>query len=156
MKKLIIISTIFLLVVGVLSVTFTTASGAEAEQQHTTKTLTVKLGEQTFLSEGPFDKGDRIYGEYDLIDPEDEGYTIIGHYIYDSIRTTPLDETPVGWYASEHFSLDGLGAIETVGEGPPWGGAIIGGTGIFVGASGEWHAEDGICIFTFEKPVKLP
>ena len=87
--------------------------------------------------------------KYHLVDTEGN---VIGEYIFDGVATEPAGEQ--GWYGSEHFHIFGEGAIEGNGHGPPWQGAIIGGTGKFAGASGEYSANWPFVTFTFEKPLK--
>lgn len=109
----------------------------------------------TFSSAGPsinLDKGDRSYGEFDLYaegtvgieDPTGEGK-------WDGVATEPVGTT--GWYESETYHIFGQGVIEGVSTGPPWEGAIVGGTGVFAGASGEYSVTcegfEGFCRITF-------
>ena len=77
---------------------------------------------------------------------------IIGEYIFNAVATN--DQGIVGWYGSDHFHIFDEGVIEGIGYGPPWQGAIIGGTGTFAGASGEYTGNWPFVTFTFEKPLK--
>ena len=103
-------------------------------------------------------KGERNYGEFDLFAEGTVGTEArIGEGKWDLVSTT--DVGTFGWYESETFHIFGQGVIEIVGVGPPWEGAIVGGTGDFAGASGEYSTEcgfEGVCriTLTFTKPPK--
>ena len=104
------------------------------------------------------DKGERQYGEFDLFAEGTVGIEErIGEGKWDLVSTEPVGIS--GWYESESFHIFGQGVIEIVGVGPPWEGAIVGGTGDFAGASGEYSTEcefEGFCriTLTFTKPPK--
>ena len=81
----------------------------------------------------------------------------IGEYRFHAVSTLPVG-LGTGWYGNESFDIVGEGVIEgisqadvSVGLFPE--GSIIGGTGRFAGASGEYTSANGVTYtFTFEKP----
>ena len=151
MKRLVIVLGVLALLAGGLSVTLAATVGAQGKGPQP-KTLVVDIGPLIFVSPDfsiNLDRGLRTTSEFELLDI---GGNIIGDYIFDAVSTEPAGTG--GWYGSDHFHILGEGVIEGVSHGPPWQGAIIGGTGIFAGARGEYSGVGGHVTFTFENPPK--
>ena len=97
-------------------------------------------------------KGVRTYQEFGLLDAQGMP---IGEYRFHAVSTLPVG-SGAGWYGNESFDIFGEGVIEgisqadiSVGLFPE--GSIIGGTGRFAGASGEYSSPNGVTYtFTFE------
>ena len=100
------------------------------------------------------EKGVRTYQEFGLLDAQG---VPIGEYRFHAVSTLPVG-SGAGWYGNESFDIFGEGVIEgisqadvSVGLFPV--GSIIGGTGKFSGASGEYNSADGrTYTFTFQIP----
>ena len=124
---------------------FVTASNANTDVQ------LVVDGVGTFTTPTRADKGgtakmkegERYYGEFDVyaVDTVGTGANPIGEGKWYGVSTEPKG---IGeWWESQTIHIFGRGVIEGVDTGPPWKGAIIGGTGEFAGASGEYSAGGG-------------
>lgn len=121
-----------------------------------TLVLMMNFSERIFSTGSTRDlaKGVRTYQEFGLRDAN--GDPIVGGiYRFHAVSTKEIGDGP-GWYGNESFDITGEGVIEgisTAGTGMGVQGSIIGGTGRFAGASGEYTATDGATYnFTFEKP----
>ena len=149
MKRLLIVLGVLALLAGGLSLTLATTVGAHGTGPPP-KTLVVVYGSLIFASDGTanVDKGLRVYQEWELWDTEGD---IIGEVKFDAVVTEPAG-TP-GWYGPESFDIFGEGVIEGLSQGLPWRGVIIGGTGIFAGASGEYSGSGAGVTFSFENPL---
>ena len=109
------------------------------------------------------DKGERFYEEFDLFvegtfGTEEEEQ--IGEGKWYGVSTEPAGTE--GWWESMTIQFFDEDVIEGVDTALPWKGAIIGGTGVFAGASGEYSGIElggdpsvSRITFTFQKPVKL-
>lgn len=109
-----------------------------------------------------FDEGMRLYAEFDVYaegtygtDEEEQ----LGQGKWHGVSTEPRGTQ--GWWESMTIRFFDQGVIEGVDTGPPWEGAIIGGTGEFAGARGEYsgieiggHPFVSRITFTFENPPK--
>ena len=75
----------------------------------------------------------------------------IGEGVWNYVSTA--DPPTCGWYGTVTFRISGQGTIYGMEWGPPWAGAVVGGTGDFAEASGEFVGVcgfDGFCRVTFE------
>ena len=84
-------------------------------------------------------KGVRTYQEFPLLDVQG---AVIGEYRFHAVSTLPAGQG-AAWYGNESFEIFGEGVIEGISQAdmsvslfPE--GSIIGGTGRFSGASGEY------------------
>ena len=99
------------------------------------------------------DKGVRTYQEFPLLDVQG---AVIGEYRFHAVSTLPAGQG-AAWYGNESFEIFGEGVIEGISQAdmsvslfPE--GSIIGGTGRFSGARGEYTSADGVTYtFTFKK-----
>jgi len=157
-KPVIVVVSVALVVIGL------TAAGqatAEALSARAATSLSAEAANQLVMDvvftfstgvSSSLDKGDRSYGEFDLFEEGTVGIEErIGEGKWDEVITEPVGTT--GWYGSNTFHVFGQGVIEGVSTGPPWEGAIVGGTGVFAGASGEYSSTcegfEGFCRITF-------
>ena len=103
-------------------------------------------------STNTLEKGVRTYQEFGLLDADGMP---IGIYRFHAVSTLPA-MAGAAWYGNESFEISGEGVIEgisqadsSVGLFPE--GSIIGGTGRFSGASGEYTASNfSTYTFTFK------
>jgi parallel beta-helix repeat protein len=97
-------------------------------------------------------KGVRTYQEFPLLDAQG---AVIGEYRFHAVSTLPAGDG-AAWYGNESFEIFGEGVIEGISQAdmsvtlfPE--GSIIGGTGRFSGASGEYTASNfSTYTFTFK------
>ncbi len=119
------------------------------------KTLVLKIDFTNEIfnagSTATLEKGVRTYQEFPLLD--DQG-ALIGEYRFHGVSTLPAAAAAAGWYANEAFEIFGEGVIEGISQAdmsvslfPE--GSIIGGTGRFSGASGEYTASADLTTYTF-------
>ena len=92
----------------------------------------------------------RTYQEYPLLDAQG---TTIGLYRFHAVSTLPVG-SGAGWYGNESFDIFGEGVIEGISQadqslGIRPLGTIIGGTGRYSGARGEYTSAPGFAIYTF-------
>lgn len=165
MKKLLGALGVVVLMAVILSVTLTATVGADAEP--TSKTLVVDwVG--TFDNAAEIGKTCVDLGEFEQFtwagtaDLYAEGTfgaePRIGEEVFSIVSTEP--EGVCGWYGTASYNIFGEGIIEVTSHGLPWEGAILGGMGIFTGASGEYTVVGiggGVfrVTFTFENPLKV-
>ena len=139
-----------------MAVILTAILGVDGKPVSKTLVLKINFGNEIFNAgvTSELEKGVRTYQEWGLLDAQDAP---IGIYRFHAVSTLPVG-IGAGWYGNESFDIIGEGVIEgisqadlSVGLFPE--GSIIGGTGRFSGASGEYTSADGITYtFTFEKP----
>ena len=95
-------------------------------------------------------KGVRTYQEFPLLDAQGAP---IGLYRFHAVSTLPAG-SGAGWYGNESFEIFGEGVIEGISQadqslGIRPLGTIIGGTGRYSGARGEYTSAPGFAIYTF-------
>ena len=153
--------------VVMMAVMLTAISGADTKPVSKTLVLFIDFSEQPNFNLGStrdLEKGVRTYQEFHLRDRDQFG-DLIGKYRFHAVSTLPADDDLAAWYGNESFEIYGEGVIEGISQAdlsPPIPlypeGSIIGGTGRFSGARGEYRATGElpcrICIyiFTFKKP----
>ena len=139
------------------AVILTAILGVDGMRVSKTLVLVIDLGNVIFVAPGftnQIEKGVRTYQEFPLLDAQG---AVIGEYRFHAVSTLPAF-TGAAWYGNESFEIFGEGVIEgisqadsSVGLFPE--GSIIGGTGRFSGASGEYTASNfSTYTFTFKKP----
>ncbi len=142
--------------VVMMAVMLTAISGADGKPRSKTLVLKIDFTNQIFNagSTATLAKGVRTYQEWGLLDAQDAP---IGEYRFHAVSTLPIG-LGAGWYGNESFDIWGEGVIEgisqadvSVGLFPE--GSIIGGTGRFSGASGEYTAPD---LTTYTFTFKIP
>ena len=139
-----------------MAVTLTVILGVGGNPVSKTLVLKIDFTNEIFNagSTRDLEKGVRTYQEFGLLDAQG---VPIGEYRFHAVSTLPVG-LGAGWYGNESFDIFGEGVIEgisqadvSVGLFPE--GSIIGGTGRFAGASGEYTSANGVTYtFTFEKP----
>ncbi len=100
-------------------------------------------------------KGVRTYQEFPLLDAQG---AVIGEYRFHAVSTLPMG-LGAAWYGNESFEIFGEGVIEGISQadqslGILPEGSIIGGTGRFSGARGEYTSAPGFAVYTFN--FKIP
>ena len=100
--------------------------------------------------------GERTYQEFRLVDAQGAH---IGKYRFHAVSTLPAADDLAGWYGNESFEIFGEGVIEGISQAdlsvPVFPeGSIIGGTGRFSGARGEYTASADLTTYTFT--FKIP
>ena len=142
--------------VVMMAVILTAILGVDGKPLSKTLVLVIDLGNVIFVAPGftnQIEKGVRTYQEFPLLDAQG---AVIGEYRFHAVSTLPVG-LGFGWYGNESFDIIGEGVIEgisqadqSIGLFPE--GSIIGGTGRFSGASGEYTSADGVTYtFTFKK-----
>ena len=142
--------------VVMLAVILTAILSVDARPLPETLVLQIDFSNRIFNAGNTRDleKGVRTYQEFGLLDAQG---VPIGEYRFHAVSTLPVGLGP-GWYGNESFDIIGEGVIEgisqadvSVGLFPE--GSIIGGTGRFAGARGEYTSNNGVTYtFTFERP----
>ena len=139
-----------------MAVTLTVILGVDGNPVSKTLVLRIDFMNEIFNagSTSDLEKGVRTYQEFGLLDAQGAP---IGEYRFHAVSTLPVG-LGAGWYGNESFDIVGQGVIEgisqadvSVGLFPD--GSIIGGTGRFAGARGEYTSTNGVTYtFTFERP----
>jgi len=139
-----------------MAVTLTVILGVDGNPVSKTLVLRIDFMNEIFNagSTRDLEKGVRTYQEFGLLDAQGAP---IGEYRFHAVSTLPVG-LGAGWYGNESFDIVGQGVIEgisqadvSVGLFPD--GSIIGGTGRFAGASGEYSSPNGVTYtFKFERP----
>ena len=139
-----------------MAVILTAISGAGTKPVSKTMVLKIDFTNEIFNagSTSTLAKGVRTYQEYGLLDAQD---ATIGLYRFHAVSTLPVG-SGAGWYGNESFDIFGEGVIEVISQAHGFlglfpEGSIIGGTGRFSGASGEFTSTNfSTYTFTFKKP----
>jgi len=136
-----------------VAVILTAILSVDAKSETETLVLEIDFNNQIFNFPGntrDLEKGVRTYQEWGLRDAQGVD---IGIYRFHAVSTQPANVDFTAWYGNESFEIFGEGVIEgisqadlSVGLFPV--GAIIGGTGRFAGASGEYSGVN-LSIYTF-------
>lgn len=143
--------------VVLVAVILTALLGVEANSaRNRTLVLQIDLGNEIFNAgfTRELDKGVRTYQEWGLLNARGEP---VGLYRFHAVSTQPVEADVPAWYGNESFEIFGEGVIEGISQadgaiGLFPVGAIIGGTGRFSGASGEYSATDfSNYTFTFNR-----
>ena len=145
--------------VVMLAVMLTAISGADSKARSKTLVLRIDFSNEIFNKPGStskLHKGVRTYQEYPLLHAV--GGPVVGLYRFHVVSTLPKKVDRPGWYGNESFHIFGHGVIEGISavdrsvSDEPVVGSIIGGTGRYAGASGEYISDDLVTYtFTFEK-----
>lgn len=144
--------------VVIMAVILTAISGVDAKPaRNRTLVLQIDFANEIFNAgvTRELEKGVRTYQEWGLLNEQGEP---IGLYRFHAVSTQPLEVDVPAWYGNESFEIFGEGVIEGISQADgsidlfPVG-SIIGGTGRFSGASGEYSATDfSNYTFTFRRP----
>ena len=139
-----------------MAVTLTVILGVDGGPVSKTLVLKIDFTNEIFNagSTRDLEKGVRTYQEFGLLDAQG---VPIGMYRFHAVSTLPVG-LGAGWYGNESFVIFGEGVIEGISQAdisvrlfPE--GSIIGGTGRFAGASGEYNSTNAVTYtFTFKKP----
>ena len=139
--------------VVMLAVILTAILSVDARSEPETLVLEIDFGNEIFNTgnTSTLNKGVRTYQEWGLLDAH--GATI-GEYRFHAVSTQGVGAA--AWYGNEAFDIFGEGVIEGISQAdlsvfPPLyvQGSIIGGTGRFAGASGEYSTSGDIRVYTF-------
>ena len=139
-----------------MAVILTVILGVNGKSVSKTFVVAIDFTQLIFVKPGftsDLDKGVRTYQEFALLDKV--GGTTIGVYRFHAVSTLAAG-LGAGWYGNESFDIMDEGVIEGISqadfsEGLNVVGSIIGGTGRFSGASGEYTASNfSTYTFTFK------
>ncbi len=143
--------------VVMMAVILTAVLSVDAKSEPETLVLKIDLTNEIFNTGNTrtLEKGVRTYQEWVLLDAHD---VPIGEYRFHAVSTLAKAVDRAGWYGNESFDIFGEGVIEgisqadsSVGLFPQ--GSIIGGTGRFSGARGEYTAAD---FRTYTFTIQIP